>query len=81
MIAGRNLMFMLILVTGPAGYAQADTNWEGDVDSDWYNESNWDNGLPDSGDDAIIENPTAVTWPRLDGQTRRGTNRAVDIRR
>lgn len=69
MIAGRNLIFVLSLVTGLAGYTQADTNWEGAVDSNWYNESNWDDGLPDSGDDAFIENPTTLAWPRLDGGT------------
>lgn len=69
MQVGGNLVFGLILVTGLAGYTQADTNWEGAVDSDWYNESNWDNGEPNSTQDAYIENTSPITWPVLNGGT------------
>ena len=46
------LLMALLLV----GIAQADTTWTGTIDQDWFNDANWDLGIPDSADWAKIRN-------------------------
>ena len=58
----------MLIVTATLGSAHAETYWtNGAITGNWSDANNWDDGLPNVGDDAIIENPTALTWPRLDG--------------
>ncbi len=60
----------LVLAVALAGNASADTTWTNDGgDGDWNNSGNWSDGLPDSADDANVENTTTMVWPRLDGDT------------
>src|SRR6185312_6441718 len=49
----------------------ADTNWTNTVgNKDWFNDSNWDNNKPTSGDNALLTNgatagiPAQVSLPR-----------------
>jgi len=63
----RSVLLMLILAA-TMGIAHAETCWtNGTFTGNWSDANNWDDGLPNGGDDAVIENPTALTWPRLDG--------------
>ncbi len=58
----------MLVVAATLGSARADTYWTNEASTgNWSDANNWDNGLPDAGDNAIIENLTALTWPRLDG--------------
>ncbi len=43
-----------------------DTQWEGDVSTDWNNASNWDNGVPDLVNEAIIGQGSPFN-PSIDG--------------
>lgn len=38
--------------------AQTQTIWTGQTSTDWFNASNWTNGLPASGKNAVIPTPT-----------------------
>lgn len=43
------------------------TNWTGNVNTDWFNPANWDNGLPAAGNDAIIPAaPIGGLFPEID---------------
>ncbi|MHC4436138.1 MAG: hypothetical protein ACYS3S_02175 [Planctomycetota bacterium] len=65
----RSILLMLI-VAATLGIAHAETYWtNGTFTGNWSDANNWDDGLPSGGDDAIIENPAVLTWPRLDGGT------------
>ena len=52
----------LVLVSGLAGGAFADTIWNGSESSNWTVAANWDAGVPDAADKAYI-NDSSVTQP------------------
>lgn len=58
------------------GIAYAATIWEGDVDSAWDNSGNWDNGVPNLGNDGTI-NAGAGSDPTIN-QTTALTNTTVN---
>ena len=55
---GVSTLFTLLLVST---FAVAQTVWTGAVDADWFNADNWSNGLPASGNNAVVPGGTAVT--------------------
>ncbi|MEL7020308.1 MAG: hypothetical protein AAGK47_01750, partial [Bacteroidota bacterium] len=46
-------------------YAQS-TVWNGSVSTDWFTPENWSDGLPTTGKDAIINDPTLALLPVID---------------
>ncbi len=52
------LSLLVIFLAGTALIAQ--TVWTGGSDADYFNETNWSNGLPASGNDAVIPGGTTV---------------------
>jgi len=70
MMKATIIISTLVLAVLLAGNAWADTTWTNDGgDGDWNNSGNWSDGLPDSADDANVENTTTMVWPTLDGDT------------
>ena len=54
-IQGRLLLFLILLLSGSL---QAQTNWTGSTDTDWFNTANWSAGTPDAADDVTIPGGT-----------------------
>ena len=53
--------FLAAVLLLPAVAAAATTSWTGGgADSDWFNASNWDSGVPGAGDNAIIAGSPSV---------------------
>jgi hypothetical protein len=50
----RRLILSLITLGLTAWNSAAQTSWTGATSSDWFDASNWSNGVPDANDDLII---------------------------
>ncbi|MHC4323428.1 MAG: hypothetical protein ACYSUX_04050, partial [Planctomycetota bacterium] len=58
---------LILIIAATLGSAHAETYWtNGALTDNWSDANNWASGPPTGAEDAIIENPTALTWPRLD---------------
>ncbi len=58
-----NLFFLLLMFSASLFGL---TNWTGNVNNDWFNPGNWDNGLPGPGNDALIPTvPIGGLFPEI----------------
>ncbi|MHC4430509.1 MAG: discoidin domain-containing protein [Planctomycetota bacterium] len=68
MLSKWRCLACIVLVVGLTGRLPA-VDWTGAVGSDWYNAANWSGGVPDAGEDAVIDSSGPLTWPVIEGGT------------
>jgi len=68
MLSRWRCLACIVLVVGLTGRLPA-VDWTGAVSSDWYDAANWSGGVPNAGEDAVIDSSGPRTWPVIDGGT------------
>ena len=68
MLSKWTCLITVILVAGITTTSLS-ADWTGAVSSDWYDAANWSGGVPDAGENAIIDSSNPLTWPIIDGGT------------
>ena len=68
MLGKWTCLVSVVLVAGLTN-TSLPADWTGSVSSDWYNATNWSGGVPDAGENAVIDSSGPLTWPIIDGGT------------